>query len=163
MHSDVVDRVLSLPECVSVCRGWWVARVQIVQITTGSDVVPIDVLCVSLMNVTHPYCSDSAEARCSQTWCLFPEWRQLVPSGSKRWRHIRVTWLRQVNDRVTAWLCHWYNSDMWGFCGIKTGRDNGRNAFCRYDAAGSDVFTFKCPQAPCSQIFSKLGSRSCSS
>ena len=26
MHSDVVDRVLSLPECVSVCRGWWVAR-----------------------------------------------------------------------------------------------------------------------------------------
>ena len=26
MHADVVDRVLSLPQCVSVCRGWWVAR-----------------------------------------------------------------------------------------------------------------------------------------
>jgi len=94
MHADVVDRVLSLPECVSVCRGWWVARCSRCTDNDWTRRGPV-VQWVSLMNVTHPYCSDSAEARCSQTWCLFPEWRQLVPSGFQKvtahQRHVAAT------------------------------------------------------------------------
>ena len=92
----------------SVCRYVVVDGlhgVHVVQITTGPGVV--DVQWVSLVNVTHPYRWDTAQARCSQTWCLFPEWRQLVPSGFQKvtahQRHVAATSQRPCH-RLTVSL-----------------------------------------------------------